>query len=87
MNHHCHPPSCAICRQLAGGEPSGNVGDLADTIAQYLENAEAEPSDRAPEPPTLAEARAAVAQIRKVLDAVELRLEVFRSTVPTLARL
>jgi len=71
-------PSWALCRQLAGGEPEGNVGDLADTIAQYLENAEAEPSARAPESPTMTEAREAVARIRKVLDAAELRLEVLK---------
>jgi hypothetical protein len=67
-------PSWVLCRKLSGGESDGNVGDLADLIAQYLENSEVDPADRAPDPPTLAEARAAVAHIRKVLDAVELRL-------------
>ena len=68
-------PSWGLCRQLAGAEPGGNVGDLADLVAVYLENAESIPEDRASDPPTLADAQSAVSKIRQVLDLVDVRLK------------
>jgi hypothetical protein len=49
---------------------------LADTIAQAIECAESAPSEHPPNPPSLAEATRAIASIRRVLSAAELRLEV-----------
>ncbi len=69
-------PSRELCAELAGAPTlgQGNVGDLADLIAQYLENSESPPRHRAPVAPTAKEAKGAVVLIMNVLSRATARI-------------
>ncbi len=71
---HGHP-SWELCRELAGAAPFGNVGDLADTIAQYIENTECGEEERGSDAPDLSDAQQAIASIRSVIDRAEARVK------------
>jgi hypothetical protein len=68
-------PSWELCRELAGASEAGNVGDLADVVAQYLENAECSEEERGGDAPDLFEALEAIGTIRDVIDRAEARVK------------
>lgn len=74
MNPITRHPSWSLCRELAGSHQGGNVGDLADIIAQAIEWAEA-PTKYVPlDPHSINDAQQAISRIRGILDRAEQRL-------------
>lgn len=67
-------PSWDLCRELAGSWPGGNLGDLGDLLARYIEEQESPPGEGSGDPPTLEEVTQGIALIRSVVDRAERRI-------------
>ena len=64
-----------LCAELAGSPRVGrSVVDLADLIAQYLENSEDLPVHRSPKAPTGPEVKLAIVRILEVLSRATCRI-------------
>lgn len=67
-------PSWDLCRELAGSWPGGNLGDLGDCLACYLEEQEGPSAELPADPVTLEQVTQAIALIRSVVDRAEARI-------------